>query len=146
MPSRLLITGVDESGRSCAARDEPVTPQGDAGPGGLLYSVLYAAPTLPPISTGGGRVADLLDLVVPPGALRWTMIEYAPDAEFALHHTDTVDFDVVLSGSVDLILGDGAHPLAAGDSAVLTGVDHAWRAGPQGCRLAVMTIGAEPPT
>jgi quercetin dioxygenase-like cupin family protein len=146
MSGRLLITGVDESGRSCAARDEPVTPQGDAGRGGLRYSVLYAAPSQPSISTGGGRAADLLDLVVPPGALRWTMIEHAPGAEFSMHHTDTVDFDVVLSGSVDLILDDGAHPLAVGDSAVVTGVDHAWRAGPQGCRLAVMTIGAEPPT
>jgi quercetin dioxygenase-like cupin family protein len=74
------------------------------------------------------------------------MIEYAPGAEFSMHHTDTVDFDVVLSGSVDLILDDGGHPLAVGDSAVVTGVDHGWRAGPQGCRLAVMTIGAEPPT
>jgi hypothetical protein len=105
MSGRLLITGVDASGRSCAARDEPVTLQGDAGRGGLLYSVLYSAPSLPSIAAGG-RVADLLDLVVTPGALRWTMIEYAPGAEFAMHHTDTVDFDVVLAGSVDLILDD----------------------------------------
>jgi quercetin dioxygenase-like cupin family protein len=144
MSGSLLITGVDASGRSCAARDEPVTLQGDAGRGGLLYSVLYAAPSLPSISAGG-RGADHLDLVVPPGALRWTMIEYAPGAEFSMHHTDTVDFDAVLSGSVELILDDGAHPLAVGDSAVVTGVDHAWRAGPEGCRLAVMTIGAAPP-
>ncbi|ORV89851.1 hypothetical protein AWC11_13310 [Mycobacterium interjectum] len=146
MSGRLLITGVDESGRSCAARDGAVEMQGDAGLGGVLYSVLFAAPSLPSISTGGGRAADLLDLVVAPGALRWAAIEYAPGAEIGMHHTDTVDFDVVLSGSVDLILDDGAHPLAAGDSAVVTGVDHAWRAGPGGCRLAVMTIGAQPPT
>ena len=142
---RLLITGVDASGRSCAVRDEPVALQGDAGLGGLLYSVLYAAPSLPSISTGGGRGADLLDLAVPPGAIRWTVIEYAPGAEFSMHHTDTVDFDVVLSGSVDLVLDDGAHPLAVGDSAVVTGADHAWRAGPQGCRLSVATIGASAP-
>jgi quercetin dioxygenase-like cupin family protein len=62
-----------------------------------------------------------------------------------MHHADTVDLDVVLAGSVDLILDDGEHPLAPGDSAVVTGVDHAWRAGPEGCRLSVMTIGAAPP-
>jgi quercetin dioxygenase-like cupin family protein len=143
--ARLLITGVDASGRSCAARDDLVTLQGDAGGHGLLFSVLYAAPSLPAISTGGGRAADLLDLVVAPGALRWTAIEYAPGAEFAMHHTDTVDFDVVLMGSVELILDDGSHPLAPGDTAVVTGVDHAWRAGPDGCRLSVLTIGAQPP-
>jgi quercetin dioxygenase-like cupin family protein len=111
---------------------------------GLQFSVLYDAPSLLTISTGGGRAADLLDLVVAPGALRWTVINYAPGAEFAMHHTDTVDFDVVLAGSVELLLGDGAHPLTVGDSAVVTGVDHGWRAGPQGCRLNVMTIGASP--
>jgi quercetin dioxygenase-like cupin family protein len=145
MSGRLLITGVDASGRSCAARDDLITMQGDAGLDGILYSVLHATPALPPISTGGGRVAGLLDLVVPPGALRWTVIEYAPGAAFSMHHTDTVDFDVVLSGSVELILDDGGHPLEVGDSVVVTGVDHAWRAGPEGCRLSIMTIGASPP-
>jgi quercetin dioxygenase-like cupin family protein len=62
-----------------------------------------------------------------------------------MHHTDTVDFDTVLSGSVELTLGDGMHQLAAGDSVVMTGVDHAWRAGPEGCRLNVMSIGVLPP-
>jgi quercetin dioxygenase-like cupin family protein len=143
--NRLLVTGVDPAGRSCAAQDGPITLQGNAGVDGILYSVLYAAPSLPSISTGGGRVADFLDLAVPPGAMRWTVVDYAPGAGFSMHHTDTVDLDVVLSGSVDLILDDGEHPLAPGDSVVVTGVDHAWRAGPQGCRLGVMTIGAPAP-
>jgi quercetin dioxygenase-like cupin family protein len=142
---RMLITGVDAVGRSCAARDGPLTLQGDASLDGVLYSVLYATPSMPSISTGGGRVADTLDLAVPAGAMRWTVIEYPPGAGFSLHHTDTVDLDVVLSGSVDLILDDGAHPLAPGDSAVMTGVDHGWRAGPEGCRISVVTIGASPP-
>jgi quercetin dioxygenase-like cupin family protein len=63
-----------------------------------------------------------------------------------MHYTDTVDFDVVLSGSVESILDDGAHLLTVGDSAVVTGVDHGWRAGPEGCRLNLMTIGVSPPT
>ena len=142
---RLLVTGVDASGRSWAAQDDLVTLHGDASLGGVLYSVLYAAPSTPSISTGGGRIADFLDLIVPPGALRWTVIEYAAGAALSMHHTDTVDFDVVLSGSVEVILDDGAHPLAEGDSVVVTGVDHAWRAGPEGCRLSVVTMGASPP-
>jgi quercetin dioxygenase-like cupin family protein len=142
---RLLVTGVDASGRSCAAQDGPVAPQGDAGLGGILYSVLYATESAPSITSGGGRAADFLDLVVPPGSMRWTVIEYAPSAGFSMHHTDTVDFDVVLSGSVELIVDDGAHLLTVGDSAVVTGVDHAWHAGPEGCRLNIMTIGVSPP-
>ena len=145
IPNRLLVTGVDASGRSCAAQDDRITLQGNAGLGGILYAVLYATPSLRSISTGGGREADLLDLAVPVGAMRWTVIDYAPGARFSMHHTDTVDLDVVLSGSADLILDDGEHPLAPGDGAVVRGVDHAWRAGPEGCRLSIVTIGASPP-
>jgi quercetin dioxygenase-like cupin family protein len=142
---RLLVTGVDASGRSCAGQDGPVTLQGDASPGDVLYSVLYAAASAPSIDDGGGRVAEFLDLAVPSGSMRWALIQYAPGAGFSMHHTDTVDFDVVLSGSVELILDDGAHLLTVGDSAVVTGVDHARRAGPEGCRLNIMTIGVSPP-
>jgi quercetin dioxygenase-like cupin family protein len=143
---RLLVTGIDAAGRSCAAQDGPVALQGDASLGGILYSVLYASASAPSIDDAGGRAAEFLDLAVPPGSMRWTVIEYARGAGFSMHHTDTVDFDVVLSGSVQLILDDGVHLLTAGDSAVVTGVDHAWRAGPEGCRLNVMTIGVSPPT
>jgi quercetin dioxygenase-like cupin family protein len=145
MSPRLLVTGVDSAGRSCAAQQHPITVQEAPGIDGFSYSVLYAAPSSPSISSAGGRLADSLDLGVPAGAIMWTVIDYAPGAAFSMHHTDTVDFDTVLSGSVELTLGDGMHQLAAGDSVVMTGVDHAWRAGPEGCRLNVMSIGVLPP-
>lgn len=137
---RLLITGVDAAGRSCAERDGPVTLDGFSGFEGILFSVLYATPSAPALSNGG-RSADTLDLGVPPGAINWKIIDYVPGVAFSMHHTDTVDLDLVLSGSVELLLDDGAHPLAAGDTAVVTGVDHAWRTGPDGCRLSVMSVG-----
>ena len=142
---RFLLTGVDASGRSCAVQYDQVTLQGAPGLDDILYSVMYATPTLPSISTGGGRAADTFDLGVAPGTMDWKVIDYAPGMEFPMHHTDTVDFDIVLSGSVELILDDGGHPLAPGDSVVVTGVDHAWRAGPQGYRLSVISIGVSPP-
>ncbi|WP_253849098.1 cupin domain-containing protein [Mycobacterium asiaticum] len=136
---RLLITGVDAAGRSCATQDGPVTLAGFPGYEGISFSELYDTPS-PGISTGG-RAADTLDLGVPPGAVNWKMIDYGPGVEFSMHHTDTVDFDLVVSGSVELILDDGPHPLEAGDTAVVTGVDHAWRTGPAGCRLSVICFG-----
>jgi mannose-6-phosphate isomerase-like protein (cupin superfamily) len=142
---RFLLTGVDASGRSCATQDDQVILQGGAALGGMLYSVMYATPSLPSISGRGGRAADTFDLGVPAGAMDWKVIDYAAGMEFSMHHTDTVDFDIVLSGSVELILEDGGHPLAAGDSVVVTGVDHGWRAGPEGCRLSVISIGVSPP-
>lgn len=143
MSGRLLITGVDAAGRSCAVQDDQATLQGDPSFQSLVYSVLYSTPSAPSIPKGG-RAANPLDLGVAAGTVNWLLIEYAPGAEFSMHHTDTVDLDTVLSGSVELTLGDGTHPLAAGDSVVVTGVDHAWRAGPDGCRLSVVAIGAAP--
>jgi hypothetical protein len=140
---RLVVTGVDASGRSCAVQDGPVTLRGFAGFDGILFSVLYDAPSAPSIASGG-RVAETLDLGVPPGTLSWKLIDYGPGVAFSMHHTDTVDLDLVVAGSVELILDDGAHPLEAGDTAVVTGVDHSWRTGPDGCRLSVMSIGVVP--
>lgn len=138
----LLVTGVDADGRSCAVQEGRVTLEGFPGFGGILYSVLYE--TSSPALSRGGRAADKLDLGVPPGAINWKTIDYGPGVAFSMHHTDTIDLDQVLSGSVELILDDGGHALAAGDTAVVTGVDHAWRTGPDGCRLSVMSIGIAP--
>ncbi|QLL10263.1 cupin domain-containing protein [Mycobacterium vicinigordonae] len=139
---RLLVTGVDADGCSCVAQHGPVTLQGFPGFEGILYSVLYGAPAA--AISDGGRRADLLDLGVAPGAINWKIIDYGPGVAFSMHHTDTVDLDLVISGSVELLLDDGAHPLEAGDTAVVTGVDHAWRTGPRGCRLSVISLGVSP--
>jgi hypothetical protein len=136
---RLLVTGVDAAGRSCAVQDGPVTLEGFPGFGGILYSVLYE--TSSPAISEGGRAADILDLGVVPGAVNWKMIDYGPGVSFSMHHTDTLDLDQVLAGSVELMLDDGMHALQVGDTAVVTGVDHAWRTGPDGCRLSVVSIG-----
>jgi hypothetical protein len=49
-----------------------------------------------------------------------------------------------VTGSVDLVLDTGALTLQSGDCAVVTGVDHGWRVGPNGCRLSVIILGAAP--
>jgi quercetin dioxygenase-like cupin family protein len=61
-----------------------------------------------------------------------------------MHRTDTLDFAVILEGSVELTLDDGVHPLLPGDCVVVQGVDHAWRAGEQGCVLCGINLGTAP--
>ncbi len=62
-----------------------------------------------------------------------------------MHTTDTVDFDVVVSGEVWLELDDGAEKLLkAGDSVVQNGTKHAWHnrsAAPS--VLAICLLGAK---
>jgi mannose-6-phosphate isomerase-like protein (cupin superfamily) len=74
------------------------------------------------------------------------ILDWGPDHSWpTVHHTDTLDFHLVLSGSIDLILDTGIAELKPGDCAVITGIDHAWRAGPNGCRLSSLMLGTPPP-
>jgi len=61
-----------------------------------------------------------------------------------MHTTDTVDYDVVLSGEVWLELDDGAEVhLKPGDCVVQNGTRHAWHnKTDQPCTLAVVLVGA----
>ena len=54
----------------------------------------------------------------------------------AMHTTDTLDINHVISGEVELLLEEGRSvTLQAGDSVVIPGVPHGWIAGPQGVTM-----------
>jgi mannose-6-phosphate isomerase-like protein (cupin superfamily) len=60
------------------------------------------------------------------------MIEVLEPDHLGMHTTDTVDFDVVVSGEVYLELDDGAEVLLrAGDCVIQNGTRHAWHNAPQ---------------
>ena len=81
-----------------------------------------------------------------PGHAQWVISRWGPHQEAVAHHTDTVDCDTIVAGSMELHLDDGVHVLVPGDCVVMTGVDHAWKAGPEGCTMSVVTLGTPPPT
>jgi quercetin dioxygenase-like cupin family protein len=138
-PARFLIAGVDGSGRSYAQAHAKITDELVAAEG-FRHGIFYDAPSAPPPMRPEER-ARYLDVQVGPGLARWSVVEYGPDQEYGLHHTDTLDFDVVLRGSILLRLDDGCHELKAGDCALIPGVDHGWKSGPDGCLLSVTMLG-----
>ncbi|MCZ0732442.1 cupin domain-containing protein [Mycolicibacterium iranicum] len=140
---RTLITGVDADGRSCVVSQDELTL--DRLAPGFAMGIPFATSQSPPPARPAGS-APLIDQGIAPGLVRWMFVELGPHSETPMHHTDTLDLQTVLSGSVDLVLDDGAHHLEQGDLVVLTGVDHAWRGGPDGCRLSAVLIGTPPPT
>jgi len=145
---RQIVTGVDGAGRSCVVReivDPPVesvvrTHTIFETPGVIFDTAGHPAPARPP-----GH-SPWVDLHVDVGLARWIIVQWPPGLTASMHHTDTVDFDACLSGTIELILDDGPHRLDAGDCAVVTGVDHAWQAGPDGCTMAVLLVGTPPPS
>lgn len=76
------------------------------------------------------KLPGLIDVLEPDGA--------------GMHRTDTVDFNLIVSGEVWLELDDGAEVLLrAGDCVVQNGARHRWRnPSSEPCVMAVAQIGA----
>lgn len=139
---RKFITGVDADGGSCLVSVEDVSLD-EVGPG-FAIAIPYATTSSPPPARPAGN-APLIDQYIEPGLVRWMVVDIGPDTETPMHHTDTLDLQTVVAGTVDLVLDDGVHALTQGDLVVLTGVDHAWRTGAQSCRLSAVMVGTPPP-
>ena len=128
-----LITGVDENGRSCVVRT--INASTDAGR--TLFRAHETPLSIPPIDAAIRR-----DLRLAPGAIRWVMLSFEPGQRFEIHASETVDLDIVLAGTIDLVLETGIHALQPGDGAVIAGVSHGWHVGPQGCTMSAVVLGA----
>jgi hypothetical protein len=139
---RVLVTGVDEDGRSCVVEEAMPSVNGFES-GGITVALVASSQSSPPPSRPPGRGA-LLGVAATPGVARWSFIEFPSGVATAVHHTDSLDFDVVLEGSVDLVLDDGAHRLGPGDGVVIKGIDHGWATHEEGCRMSVVVIATPP--
>ena len=135
------MTGIDDLGRSCVLREREVAPAKLVE--GLHVDAIFRTRSSPPDPRPQGH-GDLVDLGLRAGQCSLAVWRFEPGAEVGMHQTDSLDFDVVLEGAIDLILDDGAHPLSPGDAVVMTGVDHSWLAGAQGCILIATSVGSSP--
>jgi quercetin dioxygenase-like cupin family protein len=59
----------------------------------------------------------------------------------ALHKTETIDYDVLIDGQLDLVLEAEEFRLEPGDCVVIPNVKHGWHAGPDGATLIVFAVG-----
>ena len=175
MSVRRVVTGHDASGKSVFASDETVEPDspismpsaafhqlwgGDSAPqvpddgsmpdwhtyfppvGGFRFGML----TIPPQTSAGEleflnaeeAVADIEAKL--PGLLR-----YMDPSDPGMHATDTIDFEVVLEGTIVLELDDGAEvTLNPGDTVVQNGTRHRWKnPGSTPARMALFLCGAK---
>ncbi|TMH47941.1 MAG: cupin domain-containing protein [Betaproteobacteria bacterium] len=63
-----------------------------------------------------------------------------------MHRTKSVDYAVVISGEIDMVLDDSEVHLKAGDVLVQRGTNHGWvNRGRENCRIAFVLIDAKEP-
>ena len=153
---RCIVTGSDENGRSRIVREverplATTTTLWDTtsdGLGDLPRAVRRnSVEGEIPVSSDTGQypigMGEPHDLHVPPGDSWWVMIFYDPNQEYPMHWTATIDFDYIVSGEIDLVLDSETITLKPGDCAVIAGVRHQWRPGPEGCQMLLAICGQQ---
>ena len=86
--------------------------------------------------------ARVLGIQPPVNGTRFVVNDIAPGAT-PMHRTSTVDYVVVLAGTIDLDLPDQSVSLRAGDVVVQRGTDHAWvNRSAEPARIVVVLIDA----
>jgi quercetin dioxygenase-like cupin family protein len=127
-PPRRVVTGHDERGRSVVLSDGP-TPRTHALRDATFHELWNTTEMPAPVGPVEGSDPAERPLVTPPdphGTIV-RIVDLSPRSRSPMHRTETVDYGIVLAGSIVLVLDDGSETvLAAGDVVVQRGTDHAW--------------------
>lgn len=120
---RRVVTGLDAQGKSAVIIDGPVPRHEGQG-----AQLVWRTEALPADNSGRADMAGpfTLDMLHGPGSI-FSICEFAPGMPEFMHATDTIDYLVILSGRVTLVLEAGEVDLGPGDLAVDRGVMHAWK-------------------
>ncbi len=160
MPVRRIVTGHTPEGKAIVVSDEAVPPI-LIGDGGSAATLLWARDDLAQFPDDGSQ--PMMSAAFPlPGGCALAILELAPQGEEfhdfvrdalvpwadpnepGMHRTPTIDYDIVLEGTIGLELDDGVDvTLEPGDVVVQNGTRHRWHnRGNTIARLLAVTVGA----
>jgi len=167
-----VVTTIDKDGKSVALADEamPLLSAHTPYPAGVVW-VTQAAPAdfnwtedrgkikvalQPPKNGTIFRVVDFLPMTEKMEKLPMdTMMKVAgvdapkrgmPPKHPMMHRTRTIDYAIIMSGEIDMMLDDSVVHLKAGDVVVQQATNHAWiNHGTVPCRIAFILIDSQEP-
>ena len=144
---RRVVTGHDANGKAVVKIDEPVKNITQNRPGANA-AVIWSTDKFPTDNTdefdGSQRkVGTSVDT----GTV-FRVVQFNPGVAPRNHRTDSIDYAVVMSGEIDMVLDDGVIVrLKAGDVMVQRGTIHNWiNNGKEPCQIAFVLVGAKPVT
>lgn len=138
---RRVVTGLDAEGRSAVVIDGPI-PRFNA----MTAALAWRTAATPADNAGNADPVAPYEVAMlhTPGS-NFAICEFRPNTPAHMHATDTIDYLVILSGRVTLVLEEGEADLGPGDLVVDRGVMHGWRnPHDEPCVAAVVNLPAHP--
>lgn len=144
MKLRRVVTGHDATGKAVVLIDElcqnvrPLRQGADA-------SVVWTSKGFPVDNEGNADQSLRSVSTSEPDGTVFRVVRYAPGVVPRNHRTESIDYGVVISGEIDMVLDDSTVRLRAGDVLVQRGTIHDWvNRGIEPCVIAFVLIGARP--
>jgi mannose-6-phosphate isomerase-like protein (cupin superfamily) len=143
---RRVVTGHDATGRASVKIDEIATNATSGRPGqqGL---VLWTTGTMPADNTDESDAARRKVKTSHDDGTVFRIVQFDPGVAPRNHRTDSIDYAIVMSGEIDMVLDGTVVHLKAGDALVQRGTIHDWvNRGTVPCVIAFALIAAKPVT
>jgi len=139
-----VVTGHDISGRAVVKIDEVARNLVSSRPAATAC-VVWTTEGFPVDNTGEEDAGLRKTGTTLDGGTVFRILELAPGVSPRNHRTDSIDYAVVMSGEVDMVLDDTTVHLKAGDVLVQRGTIHNWiNRGAEPCVIAFVLIAAKP--
>jgi mannose-6-phosphate isomerase-like protein (cupin superfamily) len=171
---RRVVTGKDANGKAIAMIDAVATTVHRREELGVTNTLLWVTDAVPAdLSNREDGANKKVGIVPPPGGTILRMIEFAPEREVkadyetklrmfqglglapegksrekprdpTMHRTRTIDYALILSGEIDMLLDDSEVHLKPGDVVIQRGTNHAWvNRGNAPCKVAFILVDAK---
>ena len=171
---RRVVTSKDEAGKAIVVADGAASRVHVRKELGVTNTVLWVTDSIPAKLSEPGDAADReVGVVPPPNGTIFRIVEFGPAKDVqvddqtrrqifermglapegpslekprdpGMHRTRSVDYAVILSGEIDMLLDDSEVHLNAGDVVIQRGTNHAWvNRGNQPCKVAFVLIDAQ---
>jgi mannose-6-phosphate isomerase-like protein (cupin superfamily) len=170
---RRIVTGHDDAGKAVVLLDGPAANVKVRKATGIAATLLWVTDETPAdVSKNSDRAAREIGIAPPANGSILRVVDFPPvspetasvsHAEVMremdlgrhvpenarhpfMHRTRSVDYAIVLTGEIDMLLDDSEVHLKAGDILVQQGTNHAWvNNGKETCRIAFILIDAQEP-
>jgi len=173
-PIRRVVTGKDETGKAIVVTDGVASRVHARKELGVTNTLLWVTDSTPAGLREQGDAGNREIGIVPPSSgTIFRIVEFGPAKDVqaddhtrrqifermgvapegpsrenprdpGMHRTRTVDYVLILSGEIDMLLDESEVHLNAGDVVIQRGTNHAWvNRGNQPCKVAFVLIDAQ---